>query len=221
MRELGAANPLRVYLGRDDSKFAPADDRDRVREELDWAKDGTVGIMVSRIEREKGTRELAKACRGLFAKHPEFRMVVVGGGSAKAELETFANENDFADRLLILGDQPPKRIPKFLQAADLFVLPSYSEGMPQAVLEAMNCGLPVVGTNVGGIPEAVFDSDNGLLVEARNANALESAINHMISDPTFREKAGKRSREIALEVFGSDVNAALLASALKQTLVQP
>ena len=100
------------------------------------------------------------------------------------------------------------------------VLPSHSEGMPQAVLEAMNCGLPVVATRVGGVPEAVVDGETGLLVEAHDVEGLRSAIEHMITDVSFRHAAGQAGLERARTVFDSERNAKVFADALK-SVVEP
>jgi glycosyltransferase involved in cell wall biosynthesis len=87
--------------------------------------------------------------------------------------------------------------------------------MPQAVVEAMNCGLAVVATNVGGVPEAVVDGRTGLLVEARNANELRTAMERMITDDAFRQAAGREGHERARTVFDPEENARIFADALK------
>ena len=110
--------------------------------------------------------------------------------------------------VVLPGRVAPEEVPRFLQAADFLVLPSYSEGMPQAVLEAMNCGLPVVATRVGGVPEAVIDGETGLLVEAKNVEQLRNAMERMITDEAFRLAAGQKGLARAREVFDSERNAA-------------
>ncbi len=101
------------------------------------------------------------------------------------------------------------------------VLPSHSEGLPQAVLEAMNCGLPIVATNVGGIPEAVVDGQTGLLVEAHDADALRGAVERMITDTPFRFAAGQKSLQRARDVFDSERNAQAFADALRALVASP
>ena len=87
--------------------------------------------------------------------------------------------------------------------------------MPQVVLEAMNCGLAVVATNVGGVPEAVVDGATGLLVEARNVDGLRGAIERMITDRPFRCAAGQKGLKRAHTVFDSERHAGVFAAALK------
>jgi glycosyltransferase involved in cell wall biosynthesis len=86
--------------------------------------------------------------------------------------------------------------------------------MPQAVLEAMNCGLAVIATRVGGVPEAVIDGQTGLLVEAKNVDQLRDAMERMITDEAFRLAAGQKGLARAREVFDSEHNASTFADAL-------
>ena len=117
---------------------------------------------------------------------------------------------------MLPGRVTPEEVPRFLQASDFFVLPSHSEGMPQVVLEAMNCGLAVVATRVGGVPEAVVDGETGLLVEAKHADRLREAMERMIADEAFRRAAGQKGLARAHAVFDSERNAKTFADALKR-----
>lgn len=205
--------PLCVYLGRDTEQFVPAADKDRLREQLGWPTEGTVAIYVGGLVETKGIGELAAAAEPLLNKHERFRLVCVGAGPARNGLVVLR------DRLregavMLPGRVAPKEVPQFLQAADFLVLPSYSEGMPQAVLEAMNCGLPIVATRVGGVPEAVVDSETGLLVEPKNIEQLRNAMERLITDEPFRLTAGRKGLARAREVFDSERNASVLAEAL-------
>ena len=206
--------PLCVYLGRDTKDFSPPQDKARVREQLGWPADSIVAIYVGGLVQTKGIQELAAAAEPLLGKYPRFQLVCVGDGPSRHELLPFR------DRVVLPGRVTPRQVPLFMQGSDFLVLPSYSEGMPQALLEAMNCGLPIVATRVGGVPEAVVDGRTGLLVEPRNVAQLQAAMERMIVDEGFRRAAGRDGLTRAREVFDSSRNARTFAAAL-WSLVKP
>jgi len=223
LAETGACRrePLCVYLSRDAEAFTPVVDQASVRKQLGWATDGIVAIYVGGLVESKGIHELVKASESLLGKHEDFRLVCVGDGPARDHLAQLADRVGRQNAVHLLGRVGPGEIPRFLQAADFVVLPSYSEGLPQAVLEAMNCALPVVATNVGGIREAVVDGQTGLLVEARDAGAFRMAMERMITDTPFRLAAGQKGLEHARDRFDSERNAEVFADALRALVAPP
>jgi len=200
--------PLCIYLGRDSTDFSPPQDKARIRAQLGWPPDAIVAIYVGGLVETKGIRELAAAVEPLLRKYPRFHLVCVGDGSSRDALLPLR------ERVVLPGRVAPHEVPLYLQGADFLVLPSHSEGMPQAVLEAMDCGLAVVATQVGGVPEAVVDGHTGLLVEAKNVAQLQAAMERMIVDEGFRESAGREGLALAREVFDSERNARTFAAAL-------
>lgn len=205
LSELGATDPFCVYLGRDNSMFHPTD-KVALRNELKLPNNAIVAVYVGLVVKTKGIAELATATTELLERSERFHLVCVGSGPAQDLLEQIGNE-----RIHMVGEQPPENVPKYLQAADFFVFPSHSEGMPQSVLEAMHCALPIVATDVGGTPEAVTHRDNGLLVPPHSPEQLLDAMQTMISDEMFRKQAGDRSVAIVGEKFDSRSNAEKLA----------
>lgn len=205
--------PLCVYLGRDAKQFAPAGDKSPVRKELGWPQDGIVALCVGGLVETKGIRELAAAAEPLLQQQERLLLACVGDGPARSELISL-QARCRPGVVLLPGRVAPEEVPQYLQAADFLVLPSYSEGMPQAVLEAMNCGLPVVATRVGGVPEAVLDGETGLLVEAKDVEGLRTAMERMIVDGAFRHAAGQAGLARARAVFDAQHNARSLAEAL-------
>jgi teichuronic acid biosynthesis glycosyltransferase TuaC len=206
--------PLCVYLGRDTKQFVPAEDKNRVREQLGWAKENIVAVYVGGLVETKGMKELVAAVEPLLGSSEHFQLVCVGDGPARNELLSLSRRLGRRGAVELPGRVRPEEIPRFLQAADFLVLPSHSEGMPQAVLEAMDCGLAVVATRVGGIPEAVIDGETGLLVEAKNVDQLRDAMERMIADEAFRLAAGQKGWTRARAVFDSERNARTFADAL-------
>jgi teichuronic acid biosynthesis glycosyltransferase TuaC len=206
--------PLCVYLSRDVGHFAPAEDKNRVRRQLGWPAQNIVALYVGGLVETKGMSELATAAEALLRKYSNLQLVCVGDGPARGRISGLRERLARTNAVVLPGRVAPEEVPLFLQASDFLVLPSYSEGMPQAVLEAMNCGLAVVATRVGGVPEAVVEGETGLLVEAKSAEQLRDAMERMIRDEPFRASAGQQGLARARAVFDPDRNARIFAEAL-------
>ena len=207
--------PLCVYLSGDTNAFVPVSDKVEVRGQLGWVPDNIIAVYVGGLVTSKGMYELAAACEPLMGKYSDFRLVCVGDGPARAALVELRRRAGRTDAVELPGRIEPDEVPRFLQGADFLVLPSHSEGLPQAVVEAMHCGLPVVATDVGGVSEAVVDGETGLLIAPRNVGQLCEAMEHMIADVPFRTGAGRRGYERAREVFDAERNVKTLADAFK------
>jgi glycosyltransferase involved in cell wall biosynthesis len=150
---------------------------------------------VARLVEQKGHRVLIEALKGL----PDVSLVIVGDGPLRAALESMTREWGVADRVVFLGEVSD--VPAVLAKAELFVLTSFNEGLPLAVLEAMAAGLPVVATRVGGTPELVIPGENGVLVDPGDPIGTRAAIRMLLDDPHLAGRFGRRGHEIALEGF--------------------
>lgn len=153
--------------------------------------DATV-LFLGDFSQRKGVRDLLTAAPAVVASHPAARFVITGGhpppdvvalAAGLGEAVTFAG--------WVRGDEKLS----LLQEAALLALPSYAEGVPIAVLEAMAAGVPVVTTPVGGIPDLIVDGRNGLLVHPGDVPALAVAINRLLDDPALRRAAGDLNRQ--------------------------
>lgn len=175
--------------------IAPAEssarDRASVRAEL-AAGNRLVGIMVARIDGRKGHLTLIEAAKTLAAQHANVALWVVGDGGRRHEVEARAAAHGLGEMMSFLGRRSD--IDRLLEGADLFLLPSDIEGLPLSVLEAMSHGLPVIASNIGGIPEIITDGKEGFLVSAGDASALAAAIQKISSDAVLRETMGKAAR---------------------------
>lgn len=135
---------------------------------------------IGRFVEAKGLRELISAFRELAARDDALRLVLIGDGVMRQTLRTLIEANDL-DRCVILpGGLPPEGVATWLQACDLLTLPSWSEGYPNVVVEALACGRPVVATDVGGTRE-IIDASNGILVPPRDASALRQALSDALN----------------------------------------
>ncbi len=121
-------------------------------------------IFVGRLNPVKGVRYLIKAMRFVLEKEPNCKLLIVGDGEERAELEALSVQLGIKESIQFAGAVPHEKVRTYLQQADVFVLPSLSEGFPLVILEAMACGLLIVATRVGGIPDILKDGINGYLV---------------------------------------------------------
>jgi glycosyltransferase involved in cell wall biosynthesis len=166
----------------------------RSRAELGMPEDTLLVGTVARLIPQKGIRVLIDAAPQIVARHPSVRFLVIGDGPQRVELEARSRQRGVSEHFRWLdADSAPWRL---LGGCDLFVLPSLWEGMPATAVEAHAVGLPVVGTNVGGIPEVVVQQQTGLLVPPRDTAALAAAILSLLDDPHWRQSMGAAAREV-------------------------
>jgi glycosyltransferase involved in cell wall biosynthesis len=131
------------------------------------------------------------------------RLVILGDGPQRETLRRQVMELGLQDRVFMPGDQ--RDVLPWLQAMDIFVLPSYAnEGVPQAIMQAMLCALPVVTTPVGSIGEIVTHDSTGLLVKPKDADELWQALEKLAADASLRSRLGTQARQFALAHFGLD-----------------
>jgi sugar transferase (PEP-CTERM/EpsH1 system associated) len=195
-----AAKVVRIHNGVDTTRFAPVAEGRQPRAVGMGAEEIIVGT-VGRLDPVKDQAGLVRAFARLAGSHPRARLLVVGDGPCRRELEALA-EKLVPGRVVFTGERSD--IPTLLQSIDVFVLPSLGEGISNTLLEAMATGLPIVATRVGGNPELVEDGVNGTLVARRDPVALAAAIARYLDDALLRAIHGKASRERALVRFSLD-----------------
>lgn len=160
-------------------------------------------LAVGHLSEIKGHPTFLRAAALLAPSYPECRFWLLGDETtdkgARKRLENIADENGIGDRVRFLGWRSD--VPSLLQAADVVALPSLSEGLPLALLEAMACGRPVVATPVGGVPEVLDDGSTGLLVPPGDAPALAKAISTLLDNESLRHRLGRQARCVIEERF--------------------
>jgi len=197
-----------IYNGADVKQFTfDPEPRNSIRQKLGISADSVVLIFVGNVLREKGVEDLMQSFCTLARDFQELHLVVVGDGPALDGLVSKAEEVRVGNRVHFVGRRPHHEIPGWLSASDILVLPSWREGLPNVVLEAMACSRPVVATRVGGIPEAVQPGESGILVERGDVRALTEAIAQLICDPVKREAMGQAGRRIVEDRFTWEKNA--------------
>ncbi len=169
-----------------------------LRRELMISEETRVIGVVANLIHYKGHAFLLQACRRIRQERPTV-VLLIGDGPLRGRLEALAGELGIRDEVRFLGSRPD--IPQLLALVDVAVLPSVEEGLPNAVLEAMAAGKPVVATRVGGIPEAVVHGETGLLVPPRDSAALAEAILWLLQHPAEAARFGAAGRRRVGEHF--------------------
>jgi len=149
-------------------------------------------VFIGRLVAEKGVRTLIQAIAILQDEFPNISLDIIGDGYDKKELQNMAKDLKLEQSVFFLGKK--NKIYVFLNRADIYVQPSLHEGLPNSLIEAMACGLPVVVTNVGGMPDIVKDSVDGFVVEPSNVNSLVNAIRKLLYNPALRDQMGAAGR---------------------------
>jgi glycosyltransferase involved in cell wall biosynthesis len=165
--------------------------------------DGRLLVSVGRLSRVKGMDVAIRALGSLATLHDDARLVLVGRGEEEPALRALADELGVATRVVFAGPQPPERVAAYLAAADLFLFPTTrEEAAPLVLPQAMACGLPVVASRIGGIPEVVGDDGlNGLLVEPGDTAAVVEESNRVLSDEELRRRLGQAARSRVLAEY--------------------
>ena len=200
----------RIYNGLDLAEFGRAD----------FSSTPPLIIAVGRLIPKKGFGDLVRACALLAEGGKSFRCEIIGEGPLKNELGRQIDEMHLQSNVVLTGAKPQTQLRGRLAAANVFVLPSVidpdggMDNLPTVIMEAMATGLPVVSTNIGGIPEMVIENETGFLVQAGDAEAMADAIETVISDCSSAARLGHSGYERARALFSIEKNVRELCALL-------
>lgn len=193
-RSAGYKGPA-TYIpnGVDSNRFKPADSPLRAR--LGIAEDEIVILVARRLVPKNGVLDFARSAK--WFNDLSLRILIAGDGPEKKAIEIEMSKHDMASKTIFLGNTPNEKMPDVYNSADLSVLPSHMEATSITGLESLSSALPLVGTNVGGIPELIRSGENGFLVPPHSPEDLGQAIRKAVSDRHHLKEMGLRSVEIA------------------------
>jgi glycosyltransferase involved in cell wall biosynthesis len=181
-------------------------------------------LSVARFREKKGLLTLIRACHLLNVRGYRFRCCIVGFGPLQPDMEALIRELTLEHLIMLMGQQSLEDVVGLYQRADIFTLPCQvaqdgdRDGIPNVLMEAMACRLPVVTTGISGIPELVQHDHNGLLVPDRDPEALALALAHLLDNPAIRQRLGRAGRETIEQQFSSNhASHRLQALFLKET----
>jgi glycosyltransferase involved in cell wall biosynthesis len=161
--------------------------------------DGVTIGFVGRLSEEKGCPDFLHVLKELIGRRYNVRGLVVGGGPDIDSIKSLAEEYGISDVVEFCGLQ--EDVVPFLHRMDIFLLPSYREGLPLVILEAMAVGLPVISTRIAGIPEQIIENENGFLVSPGDIAEMVDHCIHLVEHSDDRERFAKQSRKIVEERF--------------------
>jgi glycosyltransferase involved in cell wall biosynthesis len=169
------------------------------------------------LDREKGIFELLEACRRL-AETRKFTLDVVGEGNATVTAREFVEKSRLERVVTFRGWLDGTDLENMFRESDVLILPSWSEGLPNVLIEAMAAKLTVVATSVGTIPDFICDGESGLLIPPRNIRALQEAIELVLSEPKLCQQMADRGHEIAVEKFSVEPAVQRLVAVINETI---
>ncbi len=204
-----------VRCGVDPALFSSADGRS---EERLAPVNGPLRIVsTGSLEPYKGHRYLIDACAKVAVEGLDVHCTIIGEGELRAELTAAITDLGMHDRIELVGHRSRQDVLAMLRAADIFALASVEtasgkmEGVPVALMEAMSVGLPVIGSDLSGIPELIQHGVTGMLTAPGDADAIASTIRLLAADPSLRASLGDKARETVMTEYDQSANAAVLA----------
>lgn len=189
---LGAKPIFLIPNGVDDKKFHPMN-KEEMREKYGFPQNKKIILTIcpghfrgrKPSSYETGYPNLIEAFAELTKEFPNLQLMFIGEGHKREEFKTLAIKKGIVDKLTFLGFIPHEELPDYLGMADVFIRPSVGEGLGIAFIEAMACGVPVIGTNVGGIPDVIEHGRNGLLVSPYDFRDISNALRMLLEDETI------------------------------------
>lgn len=188
-----------IYNGIETSRFVGKSEGSAVRKEFGIPSHVSVIGIVGRLVHQKGHKYLLEAMVRIKAKFPGSLLLIVGDGPLKENLTEYANSLGIGDGVIFTGSRMD--IPDLLTAMDIFVFPSFREGLGNALLEAMAAGKPIIATDVAPMREIINSDEVGILVPPRDSDVLGSAIERLLSERAQAEALGRAARKRALSFF--------------------
>jgi 1,4-alpha-glucan branching enzyme len=192
-----------IHNGVDTTKFQPAADKRKAKQEMGLNPDDLAIVSVGRLYARKGLFTLLESIPAVVARFPKAKFVISGKGQSDEMRKLIAHAERLGIRsnIVFTGYTPDEKLPTLYQAADVFAFSTFYEHHPFAVLEALSAGLPVVTTNVGGIPETITDGKNGFMCQPLNSAQFSDRILYLLEHPQEAAEMALQARKTILERF--------------------
>ena len=209
---------IRIHYGIDPERLQESSAPQDVRQQFDIPENVPVLGTIGRLTAQKGHAYLLRACQNLLAEFPEFRLVIIGEGELRTELEEQVRTAGLGAHVIFTGYRSDALA--LLSGFDVFVFPSLWEGLGLVLLEAMAYKKPIVASNVSAIPESVLDGTTGLLVPPKDAEALGLALAKLLRNTPLRQSLGEAGYRHLQEHFTVETMVTRLTTVYHEVLTQ-
>lgn len=199
LNELGINTPVKLIPNGFKSDLFYPQNREKCRKNLNLPLDKIIIITVGNLTEVKGHKYLIQAMAKIVKQKKDIICIIVGGGKLENRLNAEIKKLGLKNYIKLVGQRPHNEIPLWMNAADVFVLPSLCEGNPTVMFEALGVGLPFVGTTVGGIPEIIISEDYGLLCPPKDPECLAEKILTALEKDWDREKIKRYAKQFTWE----------------------
>ena len=196
-----------IYNGVDIQKFTPRQNKTELREQFGLEPNKKIVLFVGRLYHRKGLELLLRSIPPVLEQFSNVTFVISGTGFKEKEesLKNIAKELNIENDVKFLGYVADEKLPELYSTADIFVLPAIYENFPFAILEAQSTALPVISTNVGGIPEFLENEKNGFLIEPGDEPMLTQKLLALLQNPNLVKKMGDLGRKMIEEQLSWDI----------------
>jgi len=212
----GKAKTIAFYSGVDTERFKPSPEiRHDFRQRLGYVDEDTVFLFTGRITKEKGVYELLDSFTQVAKDRPDLKLLLVGPLFEETRFRKTIRRLGIEEKVAAIGGVGHDEIPFYMNAADIFVFPSWMEGLPNVVMEACACQLPVVASEVGGIPELIENDITGFMVPPRSPEILAEKLALVINDPENAAVMAGKARQKMEREFNYHQNGQILSDQLQ------
>lgn len=187
-----------VPIGVDIDVFKKRDE-ENLKEHFGIESDVKIILYVGQLIPRKGLNYLIDVIPKILVNHDKTQFVFIGDGPQKDGLEKLCREKNIQSNVKFVGGVELERLIDWYSIADIFVLPSLSEGRPTVIYEAMSCELPIIATDVGGVSEQVENGHNGFVVKPRDTNTLVDSMTYLLENDDLRKDMGRNSQKRIIE----------------------
>ena len=184
--------------------------------QLNISADDKIIITTSRLVPKNAVDILIKSIAEVRAKFPNIKCLLLGIGKDEEKLKDLRKNLGLEKEVIFVGEIPHREIPRYLKIADIFVRASRSEGMGNSFIEAMAAGVPIIGTNVGGIPDFLHERETGLFVKVDDHQDLAEKILLLLRDEHLRQKLIRQGKDLAINHYSWDKIAQRLGEIFSQ-----